>query len=135
MHHRRELPGKTVALIGRLGGLGLPALGQRLQQYGQGAGGVEAGQARTGLQRGARVRLSVGEVAGAEVNKGAVARQPEHVGKRAEPAGVRQGVVEPRQRLSIAFSEGERDAGVVEERGPVDRLGQQRRRSVKRAER
>ena len=55
--------------------------------------------------------------------------------ERAEPAGVRQRVVEPRQRLAVAFGQDERDTGVVEERGPVDRLGQQLGRSVKGAQR
>jgi len=57
------------------------------------------------------------------------------VRQRAEPARVRQRFAEPRQRLLVAFGERKRMAGVVEERGPVDCLGQQLRRSVKRAQR
>ena len=67
--------------------------------------------------------------------KGAIARQREHVRQRTEPAGVRQRFAESRQRLLIPFGERERVAGVVEERGPVGRLRQQLRRSVKRAQR
>jgi hypothetical protein len=52
-----------------------------------------------------------------------------------KPAAVRQRLIESRQGLLEAFGERERVAGVVEERGPVDRLRQQLRRSVQRAER
>ena len=70
-----------------------------------------------------------------QMNQTAVAREPEHVRERAEPAGIRQRLVEPRARLLVALGERERIAGVVEERGSVDRLRQQLRRSVKGAER
>ena len=96
LHRRRELLGEAVALIGRLGGLELPALGERLEQHGEGDGGVDAGRAGAGLERDACVRLGVGEVADAEMNKGAVAGEPEHVRERAEPAGIGQRFVESR---------------------------------------
>ena len=118
----------------RLGGVELCSLGERLDQHGEGDGGVDARWAGAGLERDACVRLGIGEVADAQMNQGAVAREPEHVRERAEPAGVGHRFVEPRQRLLVAFGERESIAGVVEERGPVDRLRQQFRRSVERAE-
>ena len=39
------------------------------------------------------------------MTEGAVARQPEHVRERVGPAGVRQRVVKPPQRLLVAFGE------------------------------
>ena len=96
---------------------------------------MDAREAGAGLERDACVRLGVGEVADSEMKKGAVAREPEHVRERAEPSGVRYGVVKSRQRLGEVFGDRERDAGVVEEGGAVDRLGQQLRRCLERAAR
>jgi hypothetical protein len=69
VQHRREPFGEPVAFAGRLRRLEFPAFHERLGQYGEGGGGVNARQAR-GLERDTCVRLGVGEVANAEVHKG-----------------------------------------------------------------
>ena len=69
------------------------------------------------------------------MNDGAVAGEREYVREGSEPAGVRQRFVESRQCLLVALRERERGAGVIEERGSVDRLGKQPRRVVERTER
>jgi hypothetical protein len=51
LHRRQELPGEPVALIGRLGRLEFPALGEGLEQRGEGGGGVDAGRAGAGLEK------------------------------------------------------------------------------------
>jgi hypothetical protein len=96
---------------------------------------MDAGQAGAGLECAARVSLGVGEVADSEVREGAEAREREYGGKRAEPAGVGQCFVESGRRFFVVLGEDKCDAGVVEERGSVDSLGQQLWRSLERAER
>jgi hypothetical protein len=86
--HRRELLAEAVALISGLGGPRLPALGERLHQYGEGQGAVGAGWAGPGLEGEACIRLGVGQVADAQMRKGAVAGQGEYVWERAESARV-----------------------------------------------
>ena len=80
--------GETVALVGRFRRLEFRTLGEGFEQGGEGDGGVQAGQAGSGLERHACVGLGVGEVAGAQVMQGAVAREPEHVRQGTKPAGV-----------------------------------------------
>jgi hypothetical protein len=96
LQRRRELLGQAVALVGCFGGLELSPLGERPEQGGECGGGVDAGWPGSRLERDAGVGLGVGQVTCEEMREGAVAAEPEHVGKRAQPASIGYRVVESR---------------------------------------